>query len=180
MAKVKTPWGLVISSKKYMRGVSYVRTASHGGFILSKGFAEKNLSIAALKRGTLYNGYYCFEEDIKANIVLLEMPELREEQDDSDGILKSLSAWHPDYLLEVNITPFKTQYQSYLIRKEDARLRAEKSPNLIVSAMSLSERADVVRVWTADDTSHYVTKESYHSVKNAGLPLIQNCELIKL
>lgn len=166
-----SPWGKVDYVKNYQRGVRFVSTPSHGGFMISKGFAQKNLSIAAQKRAEEYNGYLCFEEDCLACIVLLELPNTRSEKTLPEQLIESLSYYNADYLIAVGITPEPKAYARYLESQEDSRLRAEKSPNLIVSALGLND--EVVKVYTADGTSHFVTTESYQ--KRTGLNLLSNC-----
>lgn len=173
-----SPWGTVQQVEKVVRGVRFVYTASHGGFLVSKGFAQKNLSIAAQKQGMEWNGYYAYEEDCLANIIFLEVPEARKLLNDpnlpSSKFVEALSYYNADYLIAVNIEPEPLAYARYLEIKEDERLRAEKSPDLIVSALSMND--SVVKVYTADGIAHFVTSDSYKS--RLGLNLLSKCQLV--
>ena len=42
-----SPWGEVQHKEVYQRGLTWVSTASHGGFMVAKGFAQRHLSDAA-------------------------------------------------------------------------------------------------------------------------------------
>jgi len=68
-----TPWGPAQYGTEVTRGVrSY---AGHGGIAVAQGVARKMLSPAALKTALFQNGYFWFEEDVDAQIVLYERPE---------------------------------------------------------------------------------------------------------
>lgn len=167
-------WGSVNTVTNYQRGVRYISTPGHGGFVISKGFAKKNLSIAAQKRAEYYGEYLCYEQDCLACIILLELPNTRLPSTTEEDLISSLSAWNADYLIERGIPLNPKGYANYLERQEDDRLRKEKSPNLIVSAMSVDE--NVVKVYTADQKAHFVTAESYRV--RCGLNLLSNCVLV--
>ncbi len=166
-------WGKVDYSKKHCRGVIEVSTPRHGGIMVSKGFAKKNLSIAAQKRGVDWNGYLCYEEDCLAPIIYLELSFTKPESFALEDIITCISTWNCDYLYERGIKPNIEAEQVYLEAMQDKKLRAEKSPDLIVSAMSLDEK--VVKVHTADNRTHFVTKESYHNNRLSGLNLLSKC-----
>lgn len=175
----QSPWGKVDHSVKVCRGVTSVSTPSHGGFLISIGVAEKKLSPAARKYGMKWGGYLAFEEDIDANIIFLEIPESRSvllnpELCTEESLIKNLSAWSADYLLERGITPDQEAYKKYLERNLDDEMRTSKHPDLIVSALSMSDR--VVKVYTADGRSHFVTSESYQ--RREGLNLLSKCEIL--
>lgn len=67
-----SPWGTIQTQTVLARGVRWVNTASHGGFLISRTFAEAYLSPAAVKRGKDWNGYLAYEEDCDATIILFE------------------------------------------------------------------------------------------------------------
>lgn len=173
-----TPWGKSQHSHKIERGLTFHLTASHGGFLVSKGYAEKRLSAAALKKAIVWGNYYSFEEDCLATIVVFEIPAALAAFNVSaitpEYTLKHLSLWYADYLIERGITPEPEAYAKWLIRKEDERLRAERSPNLITWAEGIDH--DTVRVGTAAGTVHLVTRESYQ--RREGLNLLSKCDVI--
>jgi len=72
-----TPWGPTQACFTYVRGVHHVTTAGHGGFLIAKRWAEKNLSPQAIEQAQLFNNYYCFEEDCAAYIPLFESVDIR-------------------------------------------------------------------------------------------------------
>lgn len=112
--KMNTPWGMSDYRIQYARGFWEVKTPNHGGFMVSKGFAEKNLSKAAIKRGMEFGNYLCFEEDCDYAIIVFELMQYWDQiftEDNPQKIynqtLKSLSRWNSDYLQEMGITPEK-------------------------------------------------------------------------
>ena len=95
-----TPWGNSDSEKRYERGLTWVGTPSHGGFLVGKAYAQKHLTPAAVAEGKPFGQYIAYEEDCDAAIILYELPATREgfsNVTDSD-LLLSLSRWHPEYL----------------------------------------------------------------------------------
>jgi hypothetical protein len=100
-----TPWGNSDSEKRYERGLTWVGTPSHGGFLVGKAYAQKHLTAAAIAEGQAFGQYLAYEEDCDAAIVLYELPATREGFShviESD-LLDSLSRWHPAYLAARNI-----------------------------------------------------------------------------
>lgn len=173
---ISTPWGTSQAKEVICRGVTFHSTAGHGGALVSKGYAKKNLSASARDRAIVYGGYYCFEEDCAILMVLLELPQSRLRGQTEEDIIKSLSLWYPDYLIERGITPDPEAYARYQQWQLRDKMRAEKHPDLIVSAMRLSG-TEVVKVHTADGKAHFVTPESYANRKD--LNLLSNCELVE-
>ena len=162
-----TPWGISQQKTVVCRGLTLHDTPGHGGFLAAKGWAGKNLSPAAIVKGMPFGGYYAYEEDCLANIILLEIPESRKclankEITDAE-LIKSISYYDPDYLLARNIQPEPEAYARYLSYKEDTKRRNEKDPDLIVSALGLDD--EVCKVVTADGAKHFVTLESYQERK---------------
>lgn len=172
-------WGKVQHESKIERGLTSVSTPRHGGFLVSKGYALKHLSTAAIENGLEWNGYLCYEEDCLASIIFLELPQSRKilslSVTESD-LIRSLSFFNADYLLKRGITPDPEAYKCYLRNQEDNRLRKEKSPDLIVSA--ITHAPGIVRVLTADNVAHYVTKESYDSREVREVNLLSKCEVV--
>ena len=98
-----TPWGRAQATTMCAPGLLQVETAGHGGFLLSRQFAEENLSEAGRKRGMEFNAWLAYEEDSDANIVIYELGHLlggayanvgREE------LRQSLESFLPGYLAE--------------------------------------------------------------------------------
>jgi hypothetical protein len=97
---MSTPWGNSDSEKRYERGLTWVGTPSHGGFLVGKAYASKHLSPAAIAEGEPFGQYLAYEEDCDATIILYELPVTREgfsHVTDAD-LVDSLSRWHPQYL----------------------------------------------------------------------------------
>lgn len=95
-----TPWGNSDSEKYYERGLTWVGTPSHGGFLVGKAYALKHLTAAAIAEGAPFGQYLAFEEDCDAAIILYELPATREGFSNvtKEDLLLSLSRWHPEYL----------------------------------------------------------------------------------
>lgn len=113
---MSTPWGAVQHSKIIKRGVSIVSTTSHGGMRISKGFAEKNLSTAAINRATVLGNYLFYEEDCDMAIPVFELEDIQEDvfgENARQQLLKSLSMWNLDYLNERGITPNEEGAKAY-------------------------------------------------------------------
>ena len=175
---MNTPWGKVQLKETIERGLHSVETSSHGGFMVSLGYAKKNLSLAAQRKGYVFQNYLAYEEDCRANIIFLEIPSSRKvlinPNLDDNHFIKAISDFDADYLLERGYQPEPEAYSRYQARMEDRRLREEKNPDLIVSAMSLDDK--VCKVYTADGKSYFITTESYR--KRTGLNLLSKCELV--
>ncbi len=71
-----SPWGDIQHSDVFEAGVAAVSTASHGGIRVSKRYAEKHLSAAAIREAIDYAGYYWFEEDCDWAVPAFELPHL--------------------------------------------------------------------------------------------------------
>jgi len=104
---VITPWGNSDSEKRYDRGLTWVGTPSHGGFLVGKAYARKHLTAAAQAVGEPFGQYLAFEEDCKAAVILFELPATREGFSSvSDAeLIHSLSVWESEYLAARGITP---------------------------------------------------------------------------
>jgi len=97
---MQTPWGNSDSEKRYERGLTWVGTPSHGGFLVGKAYARKHLSPAAQAEGESFGQYLAFEEDCDATIILFELPQTWEGFNNINptDLLDSLCRWHPRYL----------------------------------------------------------------------------------
>jgi hypothetical protein len=58
-----SPWGEIQTSHPFVPGVRFVTTAGHGGYLVGKSFAKKNLSESVRAIGSPWGNYYVFEED---------------------------------------------------------------------------------------------------------------------
>lgn len=97
-------WGKVQSCREYARGVKFVSTPSHGGYIVSRKFAEATLSSAAVAKGTVYGNYVCYEEDCLAAIVDLELFDLIKPKSTKEELIKDINNFYPDYLAARGLT----------------------------------------------------------------------------
>lgn len=105
-----TPWGKSQFKQVFRRGVTFHSTSSHGGFMVSKGFAHANLSRAAIERAFSYGNYLCYEEDCAASILLFELPFIRSVLLSTDDPVKCLSLYYPDYLIQRGLEPYAEEY----------------------------------------------------------------------
>lgn len=177
-----SPWGTVQDVRTVCRGVAWVSTAGHGGLRVSKGFAFSHLTDAARKRAQVYGGYLFYEEDCNFAIPAFELsgmwgsmfPTMAKEEV-KPHLMLSLSSWNPEYLLERGIEPMPEQYKAWQDRQKGDRMRAERHPDLIVSASRIN--TDVTQVTTADHKTHYVTAESYRA--RSGLNLLSKCAIVE-
>ena len=102
-----TPWGEVQSYTLIAKGIFDVNTASHGGVLILREYAEQLLTEDARKCGFEYGRYLCFEEDCAAPVVkrelldkgILEAPvnEFFKEGEYSEVINGSIKRWYPEY-----------------------------------------------------------------------------------
>jgi hypothetical protein len=173
---MSTPWGAVQHSQQLIRGVSIVDTCGHGGMRISLGFAEQNLSSEAIKRGIRMGSYLYYEEDCAYAIPAYELHDKIYKEDRKQRLLESLSRWNADYLLERGITPDPESYKYYLKNALQDKMRYEKNPDLIVSAVR-SDIPGITKIWTADGKEHYVKSESY-KYPNVEINLLSNCEIV--
>lgn len=94
MKPTYSPWGAIQLITRHGDGLYFVSTASHGGFMAIPGL----LSPAAEKHSQLYQGWYCFEEDCKALIVIRERPELRQRNESDQDLDKWIAKFDGQYL----------------------------------------------------------------------------------
>ena len=112
-----SPWGGIQHSYIIGKGLKLVMTAGHGGYMATKSFADKYLSDACKKRALKYQGYLCFEEDCDYAIISYDLlntkyadkmkGEKTSKEEYEKNLLKSLSSWNPDYLIEKGIKPLE-------------------------------------------------------------------------
>lgn len=182
---MQTPWGKSDSETKPARGVTWVGTPGHGGFMIAKGVAKKSLSLAAQKRGESYGRYLAYEEDCAFAMVAWEHPEwLPSPGLTKEKVLNSLSSWNADYLIERGITPEPEGYAYFLENEADHKLRTEKSPDLVVAAWGSRVGFPVelpegkVGIATADGKYYLADAASYE--KRSGLNLLSKLTGVEL
>lgn len=73
MEPLFSPWGEIQHCSVLCPHVFSVDTASHGGIMVNARIANTILSKAALQCAFRDGGYYCFEEDCAAPVVLREL-----------------------------------------------------------------------------------------------------------
>lgn len=133
---MQTPWGRAEEIVRLERGVSWVSTPGHGGFMVAQGVAKKLLTPEAQSRGYKYCGYLAYEEDCDYAIVLFEHQEWAEKLGikSVNGLLSNLSTYNPLYLIERGIDPMQDEFQSWQERQLEQKMRQDKHPDLIVAA----------------------------------------------
>jgi hypothetical protein len=95
---VNCPWGQVQSCVEYCRGLKFVSTPSHGGYLVAKVFAKKHLSVAAQKIGVAVGNYLAYEQDVKAMVIDIELHDIIKPNRTKDEILVDFVKWVPEYL----------------------------------------------------------------------------------
>lgn len=178
-----SPWGGIQHSAIIAKGLKQVVTAGHGGFMVTQNFAKKYLSDACIKLGEVYGNYLCYEEDCEWAILAYDIVDVfgdkmkREDvslEEYKQSLIKTLSSYFPNYLIEKGVTPLEKEYNRYLEEERKDKMRAEKHPDLIVSAVNYD--SETVKVWTADGLKHFVNKESYRNLReNSNLLLLSKC-----
>ena len=130
-----TPWGPADSVVDLAPGLLAVTTPSHGGLLVTRAFAATHLSPVAIARGAPWGEFLAYEEDCDWYIVAWECPAFRprlfesappEARDDPAAyLLRALSAWHADYLIERGVCPdvdgFRFWRETHLGRSAAAR-----------------------------------------------------------
>lgn len=87
----------------------------------------------------------------------------------------SLSRWEPGYLVALGESLDLDAYSQWQDDRRHEQMRRDKHPDLIVSAMSMGDGR--VKVATADERYHIVTKESYDSRRR--LNLLSSCVVLE-
>lgn len=176
----QTPWGKSQQSTIIERGVTFHSTAGHGGFLVTRKYAEKHLTRSAINRGVEWGNYLTYEEDCAAYIIFFEVPKSKKLLVSSlseTDLIKKLSRWYPDYLVELQYDLDPEEYHKYLIQKQEESMRKNKSPDLIVFATRDPFDSSITIVGTADGKRYRVTAESY-KVTNIRLPLLSECVIV--
>lgn len=133
---MNTPWGKAQEVVKLDKGVSWVSTAGHGGFMVGVGAAKRLLSPEAQAEGEQWGSYLSFEEDCDYAIVLWEHPEYAEKlgMKSVSGLFSHLSTWKPLYLIARGIDPGADEFSKWQDWQREQFMRAEHNGDLIVSA----------------------------------------------
>ncbi len=102
-----SPWGKVQNYTLIAKGIFDVHTASHGGILILKEYADHLLTEEARKCGFVCNRYLCFEEDCAAPVAIRELLDkgimkapVNEHYKDgeySEIIDRSIKRWNPEY-----------------------------------------------------------------------------------
>jgi hypothetical protein len=177
----QTPWGKSQQSTIIERGVTFHSTAGHGGFLVTRKYAEKHLTKSAIKRGGNWGlNHLAYEEDCAAYIIFFEVPKsknlLVSPLSETD-LIKKLSRWYPDYLIELQYEPDPEEYRKHEMQKLEESMRRNKSPDLIVFATRDPFDSSITIVGTADDKRYRVTADSYKAT-NIWLPLLSECVIV--
>jgi len=106
-----TPWGNSDYKFDIEDGLSWVSTPSHGGFMASVKWAEKNLTQEARDEGEKFGLFYAFEEDCAYAVVVCEAPRPSMEKLYLDVPLSKLvenarhtiANWFPIYAIKRNL-----------------------------------------------------------------------------
>lgn len=162
---MNTPWGKSDSTTKVMRGLSFVTTPSHGGFMITRKLASEILSQAAILEGRICGQYLAYEEDCDAEVILWEVKKARDltPSHSEEQIRRSLSAWHVPYLVAVNVIPLEPEWTHYQERQEEDRLRREHGPIIICAWGDWKDGVPKghVKVELANGHSYILTSEDY-------------------
>lgn len=121
-------WGEIQHNDSLRRCVRVVSTAGHGGMLLSKRFAEKNLPEDVIMNMPFYNGYYCFEEDRDFTLPFFFIPTLiidfvNSYSKETDEIKKGRVNFHVDTTLQCMelyfpeiLEKYRTEYEPLLLQ----------------------------------------------------------------
>ena len=182
---MNTPWGKADHICKLAEGVYSVGTPSHGGLMVRKEVAGRDLTDAAYRRGDPFGDFMAYEEDCDFCIPMFEREDWLLTWNQMEGgttttkrLFHSLSAWNADYLLARGLQPEPEGYAYWLKMVEDKRRRAAGDADLIVAAWGewYTKQPDVTEVATADGKHHFVTDDSYAKV-DPNLRLLSACIL---
>ena len=182
-----SPWGQIQESQSFAPGFRSVSTAGHGGYMLTEKFAKSHLSKEALELADIYEEgkyvqtlrrFYCYEEDCDWAIPALELldtlgnkmfanagADYATNEQRREYIIRVLSGYQPDFLISKGIQPDEESWKRYKSWKENEKLRSEKCPDLITSALGIGE---VCTVTTADGKTHFVNTASYDNARKEG------------
>lgn len=166
MRPTSSPWGKIDSCERFSaaKDTYSVGTPGHGGLMMPSSEATR-LKISQF--GERFGSkWMCFEEDcqvVVAILVLMLNKELPMDKDKAKGCLTSIRYWNHSFFDSFNpeefgsvgaeiselINELKPDFQKIdserKLREQDDQMRREKSPDLIVSASSVSSYNDFIR-----------------------------------
>ena len=95
----KTPLGRIVEVQTIDRGIYWVTTVEHAGYMIDQALAQEKLTAAARAIGVPYNEkWLCFEEDCAWAVVVSERPEWATQPLQSETVQGILQREYPDYL----------------------------------------------------------------------------------
>jgi len=112
----QTIWGAAQNKIKFATGINFYTTASHGGFVLSKG---KNAQMPEYLR----NDNCSYEEDCEFAKVILAFPQYFKEKE-IDSAKECLKAWNP-YCYERMFNVVLQPGESYIKDKDLEKLNKQ-------------------------------------------------------
>jgi hypothetical protein len=147
--------------------------------------AAQQLSEPARNEGVACGDYLAYEEDAAWHVLAWEMPELFTGSGFSapprEDSRKALSLYRPEYLLARGDEVDAEAYARWQAMQIERQMRAEKHPDLIVSAVfsdlgsTPGTRPPFTEVITADGKKYLVKAASYQpNTPN----LLSNCEIV--
>ena len=98
---MQTPWGVTTQVIPIDGGVYWVKTETHGGYMLNIHRAAHALSQPALAIGESYEWWLCFEQNVACAVVVVEQPTWSSMFDMPDPVSyawQMLQQHHPDYV----------------------------------------------------------------------------------
>lgn len=138
-----SPWGPIqYTDIVSPDGVSWVASAGHGGLRINRRIAEQRLTEAARRRAIFEHGYYWFEEDCLYAIAAFELEDLWPAmfrgqtippQKHRADLLRIISAYNADYLIERGIEPDPAAFTRWLIRTLADVLREMRRSNPVLA-----------------------------------------------
>ncbi len=171
-----TPWGPAQEIVSLLTGFSTVSTAGHGGMMISEGAANRCLSKAARKRALMHNTYFCYEEDCDFLIPLFDAKALRTQlmagvsfwedktaEEIEEYLIKQLSNYHGDYLIEIGVEPDQEIFEKAKLREEYYQACGDRSPLVATSCSGdwSTLIPGIFKIFSADNKIHYITEDSY-------------------
>lgn len=181
---MNTLWGTAQSKTEIVPHVWWVSTAGHGGIMIAKATAERELTPQAVTRGVVYGGYLCYEEDCLYALIAFEKPQwfmgkpfnpITTVADIQQTAFENISAWNADYLIERGIKPETESYKYFCFRRDEDAMRKARDPRLIVSASRINDTK--TRVWTADGKEHIVAGYGVRQ-PDGKQNLLEYCEIV--
>jgi hypothetical protein len=102
--------------------------------------------------------------------------ERRERLSVREYLRSTISTWNPEYLQARGEQLDQASYQHWLDMRECERLRREKSPDFIISALRMDDER--TKVATADGLYHVITADSYAD-RNGRLNRLSACVVLE-